>query len=60
MSSNSPSLLHRSLHALKWNYLGTLVRIATQFILGIVLARLLGGSATFNECACQRTFCFHK
>ncbi len=42
MTATNPSLLHRSLHALKWNYLGTLVRIGTQFILGIVLARLLG------------------
>jgi O-antigen/teichoic acid export membrane protein len=42
MSSDNPSLLHRSLHALKWSYLGTLVRSGTQFILGIVLARLLG------------------
>jgi len=36
------SLLHRSLHALKWNYLGTVVRTASQFIFGIILARLLG------------------
>jgi PST family polysaccharide transporter len=42
MTSANPSLLHRSLHALKWNYLGTLVRTGTQFFLGIVLARLLG------------------
>lgn len=42
MVSANPGLLHRSLHALKWNYLGTLVRTGTQFILGIVLARLLG------------------
>lgn len=42
MITTRPSLLHRSLHALKWNYLGTLVRIGTQFLLGIVLARLLG------------------
>ena len=42
MSSANPGLLHRSLHALKWNYLGMLVRTGTQFILGIVLARLLG------------------
>ena len=42
MTSANPGLLHRSLHALKWNYLGTLVRTGTQFILGIVLARLLG------------------
>jgi PST family polysaccharide transporter len=42
MTSANTNLLHRSLHALKWNYLGTVVRIGTQFILGIVLARLLG------------------
>lgn len=42
MVSTNPGLLHRSLHALKWNYLGMLVRTGTQFILGIVLARMLG------------------
>lgn len=42
MTSANSGLLHRSLHALKWNYLGTLVRTGVQFILGIVLARLLG------------------
>ena len=36
------SLLHRSFSALGWNYLGTVVRTASQFILGILLARLLG------------------
>jgi PST family polysaccharide transporter len=42
MASANPGLLQRSLHALKWNYLGMLVRTGTQFILGIVLARMLG------------------
>ena len=42
MSTANSGLMHRSLHALKWNYLGTLVRTGTQFLLGIVLARLLG------------------
>jgi O-antigen/teichoic acid export membrane protein len=42
MTSANSSLLDRSLHALKWNYLGTVVRTGVQFILGIVLARLLG------------------
>lgn len=42
MTTANQGLLHRSLHALKWNYLGTLVRAGTQFLLGIVLARLLG------------------
>jgi PST family polysaccharide transporter len=36
------SLLQRSISALGWNYLGTVVRTALQFILGILLARLLG------------------
>lgn len=42
MPAVAPNLLSRSLHALKWNYLGTVVRTALQFILGILLARLLG------------------
>lgn len=42
MISANPSLLDRSMHALKWNYLGTLVRTSMQFILSIALARLLG------------------
>ena len=40
--SNEGSLLDRSFSALGWNYLGTVVRTASQFILGILLARLLG------------------
>lgn len=35
-------LLHRSLSAAGWNYLGMVVRAASQFVLGIILARLLG------------------
>lgn len=42
MTSANAALLHRSLHALKWNYLGMLVQTGMQFILGILLARLLG------------------
>ncbi|TXT25662.1 MAG: polysaccharide transporter PST family [Gallionellaceae bacterium] len=42
MTSANQGLLHRSLHALKWNYLGALVRAGAQFVLGIVLARMLG------------------
>lgn len=37
-----PGLTGRSLGALKWNYLGTGVRILSQLVIGIVLARLLG------------------
>jgi len=35
-------LAQRSLGALKWNYLGTLAKVGSQFIIGILLARLLG------------------
>ncbi len=35
-------LTRRSLGALKWNYLGTGAKIASQLAIGIVLARLLG------------------
>lgn len=42
MTSANHGLLHTSLHALKWNYLGMLVRAGAQFILGIILARMLG------------------
>ena len=38
----SESLAVRSLSALKWNYIGTFARAASQFVIGIVLARLLG------------------
>lgn len=35
-------LAGRSLGALKWNYLGTLTKILSQLVIGIMLARLLG------------------
>ena len=35
-------LAARSLHALKWNYAGSAVRVLSQLGIGIVLARLLG------------------
>ncbi|MBU1425990.1 MAG: lipopolysaccharide biosynthesis protein [Gammaproteobacteria bacterium] len=35
-------LAHRSLGALKWNYLGAVVRMLSQLVIGIVLARQLG------------------
>ena len=40
--SAQPSIAERGLSALKWNYLGTGVRVVLQFIIGIVLARILG------------------
>lgn len=41
--SEPPSqLLTRSTQALKWNYAGVLVRVACQFAIGVVLARMLG------------------
>lgn len=36
------SLSQRSLTALKWNYLGSFSRVGLQFVVGIVLARILG------------------
>lgn len=36
------ALARRSLGALKWNYLGTGVKVSSQLVIGIVLARLLG------------------
>jgi PST family polysaccharide transporter len=41
----SPSLSSRSFHALKWNYLGSAIRAGSQFVVGIILARLLGPQA---------------
>lgn len=38
----SQGLARRSLGALKWNYLGTGVKVLSQLVIGIVLARLLG------------------
>ena len=35
-------LMQRSFTALKWNYLGAFARAGSQFLIGIVLARLLG------------------
>lgn len=37
-----PGLAQRGLGALKWNYLGSAVKIFSQLVIGIVLARLLG------------------
>lgn len=37
-----PSLTDRSLSAVKWNYVGVVVRIISQLVAQIVLARLLG------------------
>jgi len=39
------SLAQRSFNALKWNYLGSFARVGLQFVIGIVLARLLGPDA---------------
>jgi PST family polysaccharide transporter len=38
----SSGLARRSLGALKWNYLGTGIKVLSQLVIGIVLARLLG------------------
>lgn len=40
-----PSLKQQSFKALKWNYMGSLSRAGLQFVIGIVLARLLGPDA---------------
>lgn len=40
--STKPTLSQRSFKALKWNYLGAFSRVGLQFLIGIVLARLLG------------------
>ncbi|MFP5423956.1 MAG: lipopolysaccharide biosynthesis protein [Gammaproteobacteria bacterium] len=39
-----PRLLSRAIHGFKWNYLGNLGRVASQFVSAIVLARLLSPS----------------
>lgn len=39
---SSVGLTQRSLGALKWNYLGALAKVVSQFAIGILLARLLG------------------
>jgi PST family polysaccharide transporter len=36
------SLVHLALSALKWNYFGLFVRVASSLAIGVVLARLLG------------------
>ncbi|MDD2800014.1 MAG: lipopolysaccharide biosynthesis protein [Methylococcales bacterium] len=36
------SLTSKSITALKWNYLGRLISMSLQFVIGIILARLLG------------------
>lgn len=41
-SESSGSLTARSLSALKWNYIGVVLRIASQLVVQITLARLLG------------------
>lgn len=41
-SVQSPGLTKRSISALKWNYLGTGVKILSQLVIGILLARMLG------------------
>lgn len=40
--TSAPSLGQQSVRALKWNYLGAFSRVGLQFVIGIVLARLLG------------------
>jgi O-antigen/teichoic acid export membrane protein len=40
--SDPSGLALRSLGALKWNYLGTGIKVLSQLVVGIVLARLLG------------------
>jgi PST family polysaccharide transporter len=42
---NLNRISHRSFDALKWNYLGTGTKLLSQFMIGIVLARLLGPEA---------------
>jgi O-antigen/teichoic acid export membrane protein len=41
-AATGQGLAQRTLGALKWNYLGTLTKISSQFLIGILLARLLG------------------
>jgi PST family polysaccharide transporter len=41
-STRTTGLAGRSLGALKWNYLGTGIKVLSQLVIGIVLARLLG------------------
>lgn len=44
-NSPDPALKHESFKALKWNYLGAFLRVGLQFVIGVVLARLLGPEA---------------
>ena len=46
MSYQTKNLAERSLHAIKWNYLGTIGRALAQFVSVVVLARLLGPEPT--------------
>ena len=41
----SDSISQRSYRALLWNYFGSAVRMSSQFLIGIILARLLGPEA---------------
>lgn len=43
--SSSGGIVQRSYNALIWNYIGSAVRMSSQFLIGIVLARLLGPEA---------------
>ena len=40
--AGEPSMSQRSFTALKWNYIGAFARSGSQFVIGIILARLLG------------------
>lgn len=41
-SASDAGIVRRSAGALKWNVLGSFARVASQFCIGVVLARLLG------------------
>src|SRR4051812_5202286 len=45
--ANNPNdtLVDRGLNALKWNYIGNGTRALSQFLIGLLLARLLGPAA---------------
>lgn len=43
--TSKPTLKQQSFKALKWNYVGAFSRAGLQFVIGIVLARLLGPEA---------------
>lgn len=45
MTENAESLTERAISAAKWNYLGNIVKVVMQFIIGVWLARLLGPEA---------------